>query len=270
MGIQFYKYHGTGNDFILIDNRDNKFDSANQSLIAAMCNRHFGIGADGFILLGNTNDFDFTMHYFNADGYEGSMCGNGGRCVVAFAKKLGIIDNKAHFAAIDGLHTATIENDIISLQMADVTKVEEHPTHFFLDTGSPHHVAIVDGLNAYPVVDKGREIRHDAPYFDKGTNVNFVEQNTPASFKVRTYERGVENETLSCGTGVTAVAIAMFEQGKTTSKTVELETLGGKLAVSFTKNKKGYQNIFLKGPATLVFEGVYLDNGHFDFLQNGQ
>jgi len=257
MEIRFYKYHGTGNDFILIDNREEQFDGSNQSLIAAMCHRHFGIGADGLILLENMREFDFSMRYFNADGFEGSMCGNGGRCVVAFAKKLGIIEDIAHFDAIDGLHQAHVENELISLQMINVTKIEKHATHYFLDTGSPHHVALIDGLDVFPVMDKGRQIRYDAPYYDKGSNVNFVEQRESNSFKVRTYERGVENETLSCGTGVTAVAIAMFEQGKTTSNRVELETLGGKLEVSFTKSKKGFHDIYLKGPATFVFEGIY-------------
>ncbi len=257
MKIQFYKYHGTGNDFILIDNRDEKFDPTNHSLIATMCNRHFGIGADGLILLENTREFDFAMRYYNADGHEGSMCGNGGRCVVAFAKKLGIIEYKSNFDAIDGLHHATIENDVISLQMGDVNEIEKYPTHYFLDTGSPHHVTMIEGIETYPVTEKGKEIRYGSPYYNKGTNVNFVEQSSPSSFKVRTYERGVENETLSCGTGVTAVAIAMFEQKKTTRKKIKLETLGGELEVSFSKNKKGYQNIYLKGPATLVFEGHF-------------
>jgi len=259
MKIQFYKYHGTGNDFILIDNRANIFDGTNDKMIAAMCDRHFGIGADGLILLETTREFDFAMRYYNADGFEGSMCGNGGRCVVAFAKKLGIIANKTSFDAIDGLHNAHIKGEIVSLQMTDVAKVEKYPSHSFLDTGSPHHVIIVEGIESYPVKEKGQEIRYASPYFDKGSNVNFVEQQTTSSFKVRTYERGVENETLSCGTGVTAVAIAMFEQKKTTSKTILLETLGGKLEVSFTKNKKGYQNIYLKGSATLVFEGIYFN-----------
>lgn len=257
MKIRFYKYHGTGNDFILIDNRDHSFDGSNNKLIAAMCHRHFGIGADGLILLENSTNFDFSMRYYNADGYEGSMCGNGGRCVVAFAKHLGLIDTRTSFDAIDGLHNATIQGDMIALQMTDVTAIEKYPTHLFLDTGSPHHVTSVEGIETYPVLTKGQEIRYGAPYYDKGTNVNFVEQVSSSRFKVRTYERGVENETLSCGTGVTAVAIAMFEQKKTTNKKVVLETLGGELEVSFTKNKKGYQNIYLKGPASLVFEGIY-------------
>jgi diaminopimelate epimerase len=261
MEIQFYKYHGTGNDFIIIDNRNNIFDGLNQSIITAICNRHYGIGADGLILLENSKKADFFMRYFNADGFEGSMCGNGGRCIVAFAKKLKIIKDKTSFEAIDGLHHATIKNTIVSLQMSDTKVIEKHDSHYFLDTGSPHHVVLVSGLDVYPIIEKGQEIRYNAPYYDRGTNVNFVEQISPSSFKVRTYERGVENETLSCGTGVIAVAIAMFEQGKTTRTNMELETLGGTLEVSFVKNKNGFQKIFLKGSTTLVFEGIYiLDN----------
>ncbi len=257
MEITFFKYHGTGNDFILIDNRAQIFNSDNHQKIAQMCHRHFGIGADGLILLNSSKKYDFSMQYFNADGFEGSMCGNGGRCVVAFAKKLGIITNEAHFEAIDGLHVAQIEQDEIALQMSEVSDIVKHVSHTYLDTGSPHHVEMVTGIEVYPVFDKGRSIRHAAPYFDIGTNVNFVEQIAPDTFKVRTYERGVEDETLSCGTGVTAVAISMFENNKTKNNTVKLMTLGGKLEVSFLKDKGTYHSIFLKGPATLVFEGIY-------------
>ena len=255
MKIHFYKYHGTGNDFILIDNREQLIDSKNKNLFAKLCDRHFGVGADGLILLEQSKEYDFYMRYYNADGLEASMCGNGGRCVVAFAKKLNIIQNKTQFEAIDGVHTATIASDIVSLQMSDVAKVETHESHCFLNTGSPHHVSIIDGLDTFPVVAKGREIRYAAPYYETGSNVNFVEQTTPNSFKVRTYERGVENETLSCGTGVTAVAIAMFAQKKTTSKIITLETLGGNLEVSFKTTKGLYSSIFLKGTATFVFDG---------------
>ena len=256
MKITFYKYHGTGNDFILIDNRELLIDSKNKNLFTKLCDRHFGIGADGLILLEPSKKYDFYMRYYNADGLEASMCGNGGRCVVAFAKRLKIIQNKTQFEAIDGLHTATIEATIVSLQMADVAKLETHESHYFLDTGSPHHVSIVTGLDTYPVAIKGREIRYAAPYYETGSNVNFVEQTTPNTFKVRTYERGVEDETLSCGTGVTAVAIAMFAQKKTTSKTINLKTLGGDLEVSFRATKSSYSSIFLKGTATFVFNGI--------------
>ncbi len=257
MKIHFYKYHGTGNDFILIDNRENYFDKTNNNFITTLCDRHFGIGADGLILLENSKEHDFSMQYYNADGLEGSMCGNGGRCIVSFAKELGIIKYKTSFETIDGVHEATIKNDVVSLQMNDVEKIEKHETHCFLNTGSPHHVTLVEGIESYPVFDKGREIRYAAPYYDVGTNVNFVEKIKKNIFKIRTYERGVENETLSCGTGVTAVAIAMYEQGKTNNKKVVLQTLGGRLKVSFKKTDDKYHNIVLKGPVKLVFKGEH-------------
>lgn len=258
MKIQFYKYHGTGNDFIVLDNRKHKFDPHNRYLISAMCDRHFGIGADGLILLEDSKKQDFSMRYFNADGMEGSMCGNGGRCIVSFAKLLKIIKNKASFNAIDGIHEASIEEDAsVSLQMNDVSTVEQYEAHCFIDTGSPHHIALIEGIESFPVFDRGREIRYAAPYYDKGCNVNFVEQIGANSFKIRTYERGVENETLSCGTGVTAVAIAMHTLKKTKSKKIMLETLGGQLEVSFNKSKDIYSKILLKGPTKLVFKGEF-------------
>lgn len=257
MNIVFHKYHGTGNDFILVDNRKNDFESENRKLIDKMCNRHIGIGADGLILLENSKEHDFKMRYFNADGLEGSMCGNGGRCIVSFANYLGIIKDKTHFEAIDGVHNASIEVDSISLQMNDVEKIEIYEKHCFLDTGSPHHVTMIEGIETFPVFDKGREIRYGTPYFEKGANINFVEQIDKNTFNVRTYERGVENETLSCGTGVIATAIAMNAKGKTKKKKIFLHTLGGKLEVSFKKTKDTYHNIILNGPAQLVYTGTY-------------
>ena len=255
--IHFQKYHGTGNDFIMIDNRAGVLDGSNQVLIAQLCDRHFGIGADGLILLENSEQHDFAMRYFNADGWEGSMCGNGGRCTVHFAQSLGLIQNRTTFEAVDGLHYAEIENGIVSLQMGDVNQVEVYDSHCFLNTGSPHHVELVTDLLHYPVFEKGKQKRYGAPYFEKGSNINFVEPIDEKSFKVRTYERGVENETLSCGTGVTATAIALFETGKTKFNQVQLEVLGGTLEVSFEKIGNTYQKVFLKGPATFVFEGVW-------------
>jgi len=255
MEIPFYKYHGTGNDFVLIDNREKLLENPDKQLVSRLCDRHFGIGADGIILLEKSADYDFYMRYYNADGQEGSMCGNGGRCVVAFANTLGIIKNQSIFKAVDGIHEARINNTIVSLKMTDVEDVKIYENHFFLNTGSPHHVCMVKGLNSYPVLDKGKQIRYDTPYYETGTNVNFVEQLTPNHFKVRTYERGVEDETLSCGTGVTAVAIAMFEGNKTNLSNIILETLGGRLEVRFKKTKNKFTNIFLKGAATFVFKG---------------
>ncbi|TPN82085.1 diaminopimelate epimerase [Aquimarina algicola] len=257
MTLTFYKYQGTGNDFVIIDNRQLSLDKNNTKLISRLCDRKFGIGADGLMLLEPPQEEgdDFTMVYFNADGNESSMCGNGGRCLVAFAAYLGIIKNTAIFTAIDGKHKAEIKNGIVYLQMQDVSTIENHTDHLFLDTGSPHHIAIVNDLLQYDVFAKGKEIRNGAPYFEKGSNVNFVEKNEDNSFAVRTYERGVEDETLSCGTGVTAVALAMHEIGETQNEEVAIKTMGGELKVTFTKTEKRYTDVFLIGPAELVFKG---------------
>ena len=255
MTTTFYKYQGTGNDFIIIDNRLQHIDKLNTKRIAQLCDRRFGIGADGFILLETDETTDFKMVYFNADGNESSMCGNGGRCIVAFAKFLGIIENETEFIAIDGIHNAKIENDIVHLQMQNVAEVEVFDAHSFLDTGSPHHVELVSDLENFEVKSKGSKIRSGQPYNKAGTNVNFVEQISEAHFAVRTYERGVEDETLSCGTGVTAVALAMHKTGKTTANTVELKTQGGHLTVTFNANENGYNAIWLVGAAQQVFKG---------------
>ncbi len=255
MKIHFYKYQGAGNDFIMVDNRDLSFPKTNTQLINKLCDRRFGIGADGLILLEPSENEDFTMVYFNADGNEGSMCGNGGRCIVAFAKQLAVINNKTTFNAVDGLHFASIENEIVSLKMIDVTDIEVSDTHAFLNTGSPHHVSFTEEISDLNVKEVGAKIRYGAPYFETGTNVNFVEKTATDSFKVRTYERGVEDETLACGTGVTAVAIAAHNSNKTSDTSIKIEVLGGNLEVSFEKIKNTYTNVFLKGPAQFVFEG---------------
>lgn len=256
----FYKYQGTGNDFIMIDNRNLKFPQKDASLVQNMCDRRFGIGADGLILLNPSDQWDFKMVYFNADGKEGSMCGNGGRCLVAFAKKRGIISDKTTFEAIDGLHHAIVEDEMIKLQMIEVSEIKIEPNHVFLDTGSPHHVQLVADIADYDVFSNGRKIRNGSPYFQTGTNVNFVEPLGTNTFRVRTYERGVEAETLACGTGVTAVAIAMHAQNLTQSNKVNLKVEGGTLEVSFDREDDGYRNVFLKGPATFVFKGCYRSN----------
>jgi diaminopimelate epimerase len=255
MKINFYKYQGTGNDFVMIDNRDLGFPSEDIALIKHLCDRRFGIGGDGLILLNPSKEEDFRMVYYNADGNEGTMCGNGGRCLVAFAHDLNIIRNKTTFDAIDGLHYATIADGLVDLQMIDVDRVELHEKHAFLNTGSPHHVQLVENIGEYDVYTHGKNIRYGAPYFQEGTNVNFVEKVNDESYRVRTYERGVENETLACGTGVTAVAIALYEQKKTSQKTLKLHVEGGTLEVSFEPEKSQYKNVFLKGPAQFVFKG---------------
>ncbi|MCY1491031.1 Diaminopimelate epimerase [compost metagenome] len=256
MQINFYKYQGTGNDFIMIDNRQDVFSKNNTKLVESLCDRRFGIGADGLILLENDNSTDFKMVYYNSDGDQSSMCGNGGRCLVAFAKNLGIIENKATFIATDGLHHATISDDgIVSLQMKDVDDVRIEEGYVFLDTGSPHHVQLVEDLEHFEVKEKGAAIRYGELYGKAGSNVNFVSQKSADTFSLRTYERGVEDETLSCGTGATAVAIAMKALGKTESNKINLNVEGGKLEVSFTPTEGKYVDVFLKGPATFVFEG---------------
>ncbi len=256
MNIEFYKYQGTGNDFVMIDNRQDTFDKNNTNLIAQICNRHFGVGADGLILLENHSEVDFKMIYYNADGNESSMCGNGGRCITAFANFLEIISDIATFEAIDGIHHSIIEEDVVKLQMQDVPTVQKHEHHLFLNTGSPHHVQMAPDLEFLDVKAEGSKIRYGAPYFKDGSNVNFVKKLCEDSFLVRTYERGVEDETLSCGTGVTAVALAMNYIGETKKNSVSLQTQGGKLQVEFERNDVGYSNIWLIGTATQVFKGT--------------
>ena len=254
--MKFYKYQGTGNDFVMIDNRLENFPKNNTKLIESLCNRRFGIGADGLILLENDNSTDFKMVYYNSDGNESSMCGNGGRCLVAFAKSLNVINNEATFIATDGLHNATIdENGIVSLQMKDVNEVKIESEYVFLNTGSPHHVTLVNDLENYNVKENGATIRYSDLYGKVGSNVNFVKQLSETHFALRTYERGVEDETLSCGTGATATAIAMNAIGKTNSNAIDINVEGGKLKVIFEKSEKGFEKVFLIGPATFVFEG---------------
>jgi len=258
MTYAFYKYQGTGNDFIMIDNRLNTFRKKDTEHIAFLCDRRFGIGADGLILLEAHTSADFKMIYFNSDGNESSMCGNGGRCIVAFAKHIGIIDKDAVFEAIDGMHHATIKEDIVRLQMQNVSKIEKHDGYTFLDTGSPHHVEMTDNLKEKDIKKEGAKIRYSNLYNEAGSNVNFVSRMSDDIFSVRTYERGVEDETLSCGTGVTAVALAMHSIGETEKNRITLQTVGGNLDVSFKKTKDGYQDIWLIGPAKQVFKGTIL------------
>ena len=252
MNLNFYKYQGTGNDFVMLDNRTKTFPKENIKIISHLADRHFGVGADGIILIENDDQFDFKMIYFNADGSE-TFCGNGGRCAVAFAKYLKIIDTETTFIAFDGEHFAAIKNGIISLKMIDVDEIKVSEKSVFLYTGTQHHVELVDDLNEYPVFEKGREIRNS--YKEPGSNVNFVQQIDESTFRVRTYEKGVEDETLACGTGVTAVAIAMHKTNKTNSNLISLPVEGGLLEVSFTAENGIYKNVCLKGPAEFVFNG---------------
>jgi diaminopimelate epimerase len=257
MLLEFYKYQGTGNDFVMIDNRSEFFPKANVQLVKSLCDRRFGIGADGLILLENDEATDFRMVYYNSDGNLSSMCGNGGRCLVAFAKYLNVIKDNCTFIATDGLHHASVANDgIVSLQMIDVTKIKKENDYTFMNTGSPHHVQMVEDLERYNVKENGAALRYGSLYGKAGSNINFVKKINEDTFSLRTYERGVEDETLACGTGATAVAIAMNVTGQTKATSINLNVEGGKLAVSFDKKGDEFTNVFLIGPAEFVFKGV--------------
>ena len=257
MDFEFYKYHGTGNDFILIDNRNQSFQ-VEQAIIEKLCDRRFGIGADGLILLQQHKEYDFAMRYFNSDGKEASMCGNGGRCTVAFAAKLGLIKNETSFHAFDGLHKASISNDLIELSMSDVTDIKNIEGLFILDTGSPQAVLFVTDLNSTDVYKIGSRIRFDKKISEHGVNVNFVEMISPADIHIRTYERGVEAETWSCGTGSVASAIISYLKNNvvTSAYSINVNVKGGRLKVSIeTTDKNTFTNIKLIGPAMMVYSG---------------
>lgn len=254
MQITFHKYQGTGNDFVMIDDRKELFPTDNAQVIGYLCDRKMGVGADGVILIQNHPTLDFRMIYYNPDGSK-SLCGNGSRCAIAFAQALGIIQDKTIFETTDGIHDAFIEGDIFHFHLHDVEKIDDiTDSEAFINTGSPHHVQFVDDVNEVDIIPQGSSIRYSEKYAPAGTNVNFVELVSDA-IKVRTYERGVEGETLSCGTGVTACAIAA--SFKNYDSPVQVETKGGNLTVSFTKTDSGkYENIYLAGPAKKVFEGT--------------
>ncbi len=256
--MHFSKYQGTGNDFVIIDNREVLHTKLTPGLINTICNRRFGVGADGLMLLNSKPGYDFEMVYYNADGHEGSMCGNGGRCIVQFAHDLGIGNNSFKFIAVDGEHIAHVKDGEVALKMMDVKGIEEKNDEYaVLNTGSPHYVKKVTDLSGMDVYTAGRAIRYSDAYKEQGINVNFVEQLNDGTLKVRTYERGVEDETFSCGTGVTAAALA-FGKGATGFHSVDIEVLGGRLNVSYNRNADGsYENIWLKGPAEKVFEGSF-------------
>ncbi len=254
MSVTFYKYQGTGNDFIIMDNRDGKISLTTEQ-VNDLCDRRFGIGADGLMLLNNCDGYDFKMIYYNADGKEGSMCGNGGRCLTRFAYDIGIKKENYKFIAIDGEHEANPGNNgWIHLKMKDVDGIHNYHGDFILDTGSPHYVKSVNDVMRVDVFEEGKDIRNSKDFEEKGINVNFVE-NQSKQIIVRTYERGVEDETFSCGTGVTAAAL-VFAHNDNGFNRIEVQTKGGHLAVEFDKTgEQSFQNIWLCGPATFVFKG---------------
>ncbi len=257
MNIQFSKYQGAGNDFIIIDDRKKQFPKNDSDLVMFLCDRRFGIGGDGLMLLQESDSFDFKMVYFNSDGKESTMCGNGGRCIAAFANKLGLFHGKSVFEAIDGEHQVIIETDKqVNLKMTDVRNIETDNDNYYLDTGSPHYVVPVDVLDNYDVLGEGRKIRYNTRFEAVGTNVNFYQLRENGLLAVRTYERGVENETYSCGTGAIASAICAAMAHNTDKTSVDILTKGGQLQVKFTRNvDNSFSNIWLKGPATFVFKG---------------
>lgn len=259
MLLDFEKYEGAGNDFILIDDRNNKFPALRYDLVKKLCDRRFGIGADGLMLLRTREGYDFEMLYYNSDGKEGSMCGNGGRCIVAFAHKLGIIDKRAKFIAIDGEHAAeAIAENYIRLKMMDVSEIETGHDYYYLNTGSPHYVTFTTNVKELDVFKAGRDIRYNQRFQETGTNVDFVED-FGEYLSVRTYERGVENETLACGTGVVASVISacLHRKNDKIACTLPIKVLGGLLKVSLNKTGNSFTDIWLEGPATFVFKGSF-------------
>ena len=258
MRIPFYKYEGAGNDFVMIDNRELRI-SPGQLLVKRLCDRHFGIGADGLILLERDEKSDFSMRYYNADGNEGTMCGNGGRCITLFANQLGLIQNEARFSAIDGGHQSIILNlgdgtPIIRLKMNDVENIIEKQGQWMIDTGSPHLVIPVENPDDVDVYNEGRKIRYSPLFAGEGINVNFVKI-ADGKVWIRTYERGVENETLACGTGAVAAAVAASGGNPELSSPVHIEARGGSLKVHLKKQSQKYTDIWLEGPAKYVFKG---------------
>lgn len=260
VNIHFYKYQATGNDFVVIDNREGKLTLSTDQ-VARICDRRFGVGADGLMLIEKDPELNFNLSYYNSDGTQ-SLCGNGSRAAVKFASHLGMINGQARFNAYDGAHSAELFRDgTVKFKLNDVHRVEAHGNDYFIHTGSPHVIRFVSDIKDYPVVEEGRKIRYSDTFKPGGTNVNFVSLEPDNTIFVRTYERGVENETLSCGTGVTAAALAASLRGY--SSPVHIKTLGGELSVDFNKahtghpdtQMSGFQEIYLSGPAKMVFEG---------------
>jgi len=259
MRLNFSKYEGAGNDFIVIDDRKQSFPKEDVNFISHLCHRQFGIGADGLILLREVKDFDFQMVYFNSDGRESSMCGNGARCITQFAHDIGIVSDKYQFKAIDGSHESIIlSNNIATVKMSDVMGIEIGSDYYFINTGSPHCVIFINDLDALDIIKEAHKVRYNGRFKTDGVNVNFVTVTTNEN-RMRTYERGVENETLACGTGTVAVAIALAEKNKNTSLHQQylIKAPGGNLKVTFNRKTEEFTNIWLEGPVHRVFSGVY-------------
>lgn len=255
MKLNFFKYQGTGNDFIIVDNRALTFPKDDHVLIEKLCDRRFGIGADGLMLLENAEGYAFRMVYYNADGKEGSMCGNGGRCISKFAIDINVVNDKATFIATDGEHEFIYKNNLIRLKMIDVSKIDTYQNDFVLDTGSPHYIKFVDNVDSENFIDEAKSIRYNNDFKQKGINVNFIEVEG-AEVRIRTYERGVEDETYSCGTGNVAAALCVAMKKDINAGSIILKTKGGDLRVYFTKEDNKYTDIWLEGPAMYVFNGT--------------
>ncbi|MBN2862389.1 MAG: diaminopimelate epimerase [Bacteroidales bacterium] len=253
--IPFNKYQGAGNDFIIIDNRNGNFNPDDSNLINKMCDRRFGIGADGLILVSSFPDADFEMKYFNSDGKLGSMCGNGGRCTAHFAWKERIATKSQKFMAFDGFHEAYVDDNTVRLQMSDVNEFRIVNGNYFIDTGSPHYMVFTNNADKIDVYKEGSSLRRAPEFAPGGTNVNFV-QVIDKGLYIRTFERGVEDETLACGTGITASAIAAVLKGHFDTPPVNVRARGGNLSVDFSVSNNKITNVWLTGPATFVFEGM--------------
>ena len=258
MKIKFQKYQGTGNDFIIINNESLNFPQKNYQLISRLCDRKLGIGSDGLILITPSESLDYEMVYFNSDGNLGSMCGNGARCSVKFAQNNNLIKNQTIFNAFDGNHSATIIDNHVFLSMKDVMDIKPFRKDVILNTGSPHYIQIIEELDSFDVFKQGKKIRNSSEFKKEGINVNFVKIISDSEFYVRTFERGVENETLSCGTGVTAVALAMYYSGITKLKNLKINTNGGVLNVGFKPTDFGFEKIILSGNVELVYKGEFI------------
>lgn len=256
MTLNFSKYQGTGNDFVMLDNLDGNYDNLSIEQIQKVCDRRFGIGADGLIKINSHDTLDFEVDYYNSDGSK-SFCGNGARCAVAFAETLGIDVKNTTFLGIDGAHQASKKNEIIFLKMGDVSDVRLKNEDYVIHTGSPHYIHFTTDLSLIDIVEYGKEIRYSQDFFEEGINVNIVEVISYNELKVNTYERGVEDETLSCGTGVTACVLAFaYQNDRMNDHIITVKVKGGILKVSFSQKEKGvFTNIQLIGPGEFVYSG---------------